>query len=106
MMRSREGICVDLTPTVLLIELPAVRSSPCAPFGPWHCELVAHERLKSGWMLLLYETVGQPGGSHLHPPPPPPPPPPLPPPAHPAAMIASASRSVGRPINARARERT
>src|SRR6185369_6315838 len=100
-MRSFRGCCVDLTPTVFRMATPCDRSNPCAPFGPWHCELVAHERLKRGWMLLLYETVGQPGGSHLHPPPPPPPPPPpLPPPAHAAAMIASANRSVGRPINA------
>src|SRR5690349_7678873 len=106
-MSTLRGCWVDLTLTVSRMALPAVRSSPWAPFGPWHCELTAHDRLKIGWMLLLYETVGQPGGSHLHPPPPPPPPPPpLPPPAHAAAMNASASRSVGRQINGRARERT
>jgi hypothetical protein len=102
-MSSRCGICVDRTPTVLPMLLPAVRSSPCAPFGPWHCELVAHERLKIGWMFPANETVGQPGGSHLHPlGPPPPPSPSLPPPAHPT-ISASASRSGARRLNARAR---
>jgi hypothetical protein len=49
----------------MLIELPAREAEVLGAVRPVAHELVAHERLKMGWMLPVERDGGQPGGSAL-----------------------------------------